>query len=71
MRLNLEELKKTVEYIETHTDQISVDVRFDGNRVHFNAVDKTQSGVEITLYSCDNESGQPNLLASVSKKERL
>lgn len=67
MKIRLEDLKKSLEWIENNTNNIIADVAIDFNK-HFKIYceDKSKKSIEIIIYSVDRN--QQSLLKPTLKK---
>lgn len=65
MKIDLQELKTAIKWIETETKEISVDIQIEDRKVLIKTFDKADQQVVITLY---NDS---SMLPKITKTEVL
>jgi hypothetical protein len=66
IRLNLAELKKAINWVESNTNEVNVTLDIDDHHLFILVSDKASKEVEITLYSTES-----HMMPKIKKTENL
>jgi hypothetical protein len=66
MKINLDDLKKAIDWFRANTNQVEVTIYAgEGNKLRLTAFDRNDAEVEVTLYNCGE------ILPKIKKTEVL